>query len=212
MTAWHFGGHILGVGTQEGTRLVVGTWRDSPLGAFSDVMVERPDGHRLLLADRQDVADFVTATYTFDEVRLVPGVQVVLTDRRGGALTVAAGPLALAARLGRRRPLGWALRTLPTALASRPVFTAVSDPLARLVMPGVRTRGVARAGRREHYGATDLRAVTGIAVSWEGVDLGEVRDVDPPTRFGFSSTPRRPALTTVVTTVVEQPDRGRRRP
>jgi len=35
----------------------------------------------------------------------------------------------------------------------------------------------------------------------DGVDLGELALVDPPCRFGFSSTPRSPSVTSVVTTV-----------
>src|SRR4051794_37547125 len=45
-----FDGWIAGVGTREGTRAVLGRWSSSPWGAFADVMVERPDGHRILLA------------------------------------------------------------------------------------------------------------------------------------------------------------------
>jgi hypothetical protein len=37
--------------------------------------------------------------------------------------------------------------------------------------------------------------------SWDGADLGELAPVDPPARFGFSSTPARPSLTRVVSTV-----------
>ena len=67
-----FDGWIGGIGTTSGLRLVVGHWPSSPYGASSDVMLEHPDGHRVLLAPTQQVADFVTGTYTFDEVRLVP--------------------------------------------------------------------------------------------------------------------------------------------
>ncbi|OMQ14701.1 hypothetical protein A7K94_0214710, partial [Modestobacter sp. VKM Ac-2676] len=66
-----FDGWILGTGTTSGTRLVVGHWPRSPLGPVSDVMVERPDGHRILLAQTAELAAFVAATYTFDEVRVV---------------------------------------------------------------------------------------------------------------------------------------------
>jgi hypothetical protein len=69
------------------------------------------------------------------------------------------------------------------------------------VLRGVRTRGVARAGRREWYGATDVHAVVGLDGRFDGDELGGLRPVDPPCRFGFSSTPRRPAVTDVVTTV-----------
>lgn len=50
MSRWVFRGHIAGVGTSEGTRLVLGRWRQSPLGALADVMVERPDLGGLLRA------------------------------------------------------------------------------------------------------------------------------------------------------------------
>ena len=67
-----FDGWILGAGTASGTRAVVGHWPRSPLGPLSDVMVQRPDGARVLLVPSQEAADFIAATYVFDEVRLVP--------------------------------------------------------------------------------------------------------------------------------------------
>ena len=35
----------------------------------------------------------------------------------------------------------------------------------------------------------------------DGTPLGALAPVEPPARFGFSSTPSRPSVTTVVTTV-----------
>ena len=37
--------------------------------------------------------------------------------------------------------------------------------------------------------------------TWNDTDLGDLRDVDPPVRFGFSSTPRQPSIVEVTTTV-----------
>ena len=51
-----FDGWILGTGTASGTRVVVGHWPTSPLGPLSDVMVQRPDGTRVLLAPSQEAA------------------------------------------------------------------------------------------------------------------------------------------------------------
>lgn len=193
-----FTGHILGVGTASGVRIVVGVWDDSPLGAFADVMVERADGHRLLLAPSEQVLDFVATTYAFDEARLEP--VAVVRDAR--CLRVEARSLRLAASIGRRTALGRLLRAVPGRLAGRPLVATLTDPVARLVLRGVRTRGSAGRGRTEYYGATDLHAVTHLTATLEGQDLGALRPVDPPTRFGFSSAPRRPSLTRVVTTVV----------
>ena len=197
---WTFTGRILGVGTTSGVRLVVGVWDSSPLGAFADVMVERADGHRVLLAPSREVGDFVTGTYTFDETRIEPVEVRVGTGR----VEVRTPSLILAATLGRRTALGWLLRGLPRRVAASPLLSTVTDPVARVVLRGVRTRGSAGQGRREFYGATDLRTVTAVTARLDGVDLGTLTPVDPPARFGFSSTPRRPSLTEVVTTIVER--------
>lgn len=192
-----FSGAIAGTGSTSGVRVVVGHWHDTPLGAFSDAMVETADGHRVLLAPHVDAAHFIAATYSFDEVRLED-------------VTVAAGPslwqvrarsLRLDLSVGRRTALGVLLRGVPDSVATSPPWCTLTDPIARVALRGVRTRGSAGNGRREWYGATDSRAVTATTGAFEGIDLGTIAPVDPPCRFGFSSTPRRPCLTSVVTTV-----------
>lgn len=196
-----FTGHIAGMGTREGTRLVVGHWPDSPLGAFTDVMVERADGHRLLLAPTEEVAAFVTATYTFDEVvRTSVACEVAEVADGTRRWSVDAGPLALRFRSGARTGLGRLLRAVPPRLAVSPVFCRAADLPARAL--GLRTAGTAGNGRREYYGARDVHAVTGLRAVWDGVDLGELRPVSPPVRFGFGSTPARPSVTAVTTTIL----------
>ena len=128
MTHTHrFTGHIAGVGTSGGTRLVLGCWDRTPQGPFADVMVAHPDGRRELLAPTDWVADFVSATYTFDTVTRVPVT--------------------------------------------------------------VQRTGFSRA-------------------TWGGHDLGTLTDMTPPPDFGFSSTPRRPSLT-ALTSTVRVPSSGR---
>ena len=196
-TRWQFTGQIAGLGTSGGTRVVIGRWPGSPFGSFADVMVERPDGHRVLLAPTRQVADFVAATYTFDEVRLT-GVDVTVAD---GHWHLDTEPLSMRLTLGRRTALGWLLRGIPAGVATAPWWAAATDPVARVALRGVRTRGTAGQGRREWYGATDVRALRSVSGTWEGDDLGELRPVEPPVRFGFGSTPARPSVTSVVTTV-----------
>ncbi len=188
-----FRGAIAGVGTTSGIRVVVGRWEESPYGAFADAMVETATGHRVLLAPTQLVADYVASTYSFDEVRIEP----VSVD--GWRLRSAS--LELDLTLGRRTPLGRLLRVVPRRLAESPAWCTVTDPVARVVLRGVRTRGSAGNDRREWYGATDAHAITEASGAFDGVDLGRLAPVTPPPRFGFSSTPPRPSVTTVVTTV-----------
>jgi hypothetical protein len=192
-----FDGQIAGVGSSSGTRVVVGHWLRSPFGRFADVMVETTAGHRVLLAPDERVRDFVAATYSFDELRLEP-VTVDATEPRW---VVRAPSLELTLDVGGRTPLGRALRLVPRRLAASPAWCTVTDPVARLLLDGVRTRGSAGDGRTEWYGATQVRTITSLAGLFDGADLGSLADVDPPCRFGFSSTPRRPSVTDLVTTV-----------
>ena len=192
-----FDGHIAGMGTASGTRVVLGHWPRSPLGPVSDVMLESPAGHRLLLAGTAELAAFVAGTYRFDEVRVVP-VEVGVA---GPVWTVAAGPLRLRFAVGARTALGWLLRGVPPFVARNPGWIGLIDVPARRLLPGVRTRGSAGNGRHEWYGAQDLRPVTGLAATLDGTHLGPLAPVDPPVRFGFGSVPRRPALVRVTTTI-----------
>ncbi|MGW9498062.1 hypothetical protein ACWG5P_27445 [Streptomyces prasinus] len=197
-----FDGWIAGMGTSSGTRIVLGHWQRSPFGAFSDVMLERADGERLLLAPTREVADFIGGTYVFDTVRVVP-VGVGVTGR---TWSVAAGSLDLWFATGRRGPLGLALRAVPGALARRPAWSTATDPFARLLLSGVRTRGSAGGGRREWYGARDLLPIRAGSAVFGSTDLGVLAPVEPPVRFGFGSTPSKPALTRITTTVALAPE------
>ncbi|GAY11815.1 hypothetical protein [Pseudonocardia sp. N23] len=196
-TVDRFDGHIAGLGTSAGLRVVVGHWHSSPLGTFADVMAERPDGHRLLLAPTPAVAAFVSATYTFDEVRVVPVHAVV----DGPRWTVRAGPLEATFRTGRRPALGLLLAAVPTRIATSIPWVSAIDVVASRVLPGVRTRGSAGGGREEFYCARDMHCVTTADVRWDGADQGTLTSVDPPVRFGFGSTPPGPSVVRVTTLI-----------
>jgi hypothetical protein len=192
-----FDGYIAGLGTASGTRLVLGHWLRSPYGPVSDVMIEFVDGRRVLLAPSRGLADFVAATYQFDEIWIGP----VHVSRTQSNWTVIGPSLDLTFAVGRRAWPGHALRCVPTTLARQPAWAAAIDVAARALMPGVRTRGTAGNGRREWYGAMDLHRIVTASVRFGDADLGPLRPVDPPVRFGFGSTPRAPSLVRVATTV-----------
>ena len=200
-TRLRFTGHIAGAGTSDGTRLVLGCWSRTAHGPFADVMVQRPDGHRVLLAPDPWVSEFVSATYSFDEITEVP-----VTVRRTGTGTgsrweVHAGPLAWRFMVGSRAPLGHVLRCVPASVGRTLTLAHLTDAVARRLMPGVRTLGSAGNGRLEWYAATDLHHLTASTARWDGTDLGALTDMVPPPDFGFGSTPRRPSLTALTTTV-----------
>lgn len=196
-----FHGHIAGAGTSGGTRLVLGCWWRSPRGPFADVMVQHADGHRILLAPSRWVAEFVSSTYVFDEVRIVP-VRLERTGTGTGShWNLSAGPLTWAFTVGRRSALGHVLRPIPAPLARTHTFARITDVVARRLMPGVSTLGSAGNERTEWYAARDLHHLAQSAASWSSSDLGSLTDVNPPAEFGFSSTPRLPSLTTLTSTI-----------
>ena len=194
-----FEGRIAGFGTASGTRIVMGDWRSSPFGAFADVMVEQPDGTRILLAPTDEVANDVSTTYAFDRVVTT---RVSVTQDQAG-VHIDAGPLSVVLGLGGRTRLGWALRCLPRRLAVNRRWLSCIAPVVPLIAHGVRVTGSAGNGRREWYGATDVHRIVTACASWDGDDLGELRRVEPPPRFGFSSTPALPCIVDVVTTIHE---------
>jgi hypothetical protein len=192
-----FSGRIAGFGTASGTRLVLGLWERTPFGAFADAMIERADGHRMLVAPTREVADVIASTYAFDEVVVAP----VAVRRIAGGLAVTAGGLDVTLRLGGVTPLGRLLRIVPRPIAESPVWLTAISPVASVLVRGVSTAGSAGGGRREYYGVRTIRRVLGVTASLDGVDLGGLRPLSPPVRFGFSSAPAAPAIVDVTTTI-----------
>lgn len=199
MSSARFHGTITGIGTTSGVRIVIGQWHQTPYGTFNDVMVQTSEGHRRLLAPTQQVAEFIEQTYTFDEVSIVP----VTVTAEGDTHRLEADDLDVSWTVGRRTAIGGLLRAVPAPLAITPAWCRAIDPIARVVMRGVRTAGTARAGRREFYGARDVRALDSASGHYSGQPLGELTAVKPAVSFGFGSVPTKPAVTTIVTTIIE---------
>ncbi len=191
-----FAGEICGVGSTLGVRVVIGRWPLSPFGSVADAMVEDSTGWRVLIAPDQGLAEYVGSIYSFDEVV----IGQVECERSADRLSFRGGPLHLDVTTGRRDALGWALHAVPRRVATSDAWVTFTDVVARLLLRGVRTRG-STPGGSEFYAATDRHRVTAISGQWYGSDLGRLRDVDPPVRFGFSSTPPQPSIVAVTTTV-----------
>src|SRR4051794_11601721 len=93
-----FRGEIAGIGSSSGTRVVLGRWAASPLGSFTDAMVQTAHGYRVLVAPSPEVAEFVGATYSFDQVR----IEQVVTE----GWSVRSPSLSIDLTIGRRTLLG----------------------------------------------------------------------------------------------------------
>ena len=153
-----FAGQIAGVGSSSGVRIVVGRWAESPLGTFADVMLAEPDGTRVLLAPvaggrrprRHDVPLRPGGDRPGHRRRpRAPAWRVHVRPASSCSFEVGRRPCA-----GPAAPAGAAPDRHGTRRGRR-----VTDPVARILLRGVRTRGTAGNGRREYYGATDLHRV-----------------------------------------------------
>ncbi|MDQ6798184.1 MAG: hypothetical protein M3011_09245 [Actinomycetota bacterium] len=203
-------GSIASAAFTSGHRFVVGLWHDSPLGPISDVMWAKPDGERLLLVERSQVGEFISAVYRFDRVE-----QVSLECRWDGSdLRVDAGDLVLTMRVGRAWPIPMSrLRALSAA-------RWIEAPVARRLL-GVRSFGISPTGVFEWYRADQYRAVVEGRASLAGTDLGSLSRFSRPTGFGFSEPPRRPSVVRVRPLLIDptgrlekvsgSPDRAARR-
>jgi hypothetical protein len=196
-----FDGVIAGLGTESGTRLVVGMWSASPFGAIADVMVEDEGGHRTLLAPRQEVADFIAATYVFDDIRVEP---ITLRESHGSVM-LSSPSIRVELRLGRRTGVGRLLVRVPGPLRRARWWCRAIGPAARRLRPGVRTVGTAGGGRQEYYCAADEHLVESARVSFDGIELGGLRPVLPAVRFGFASAPPTPSFVRL-TTLIDLPE------
>lgn len=193
-----FTGHIAGLGTSSGVRIVVGAWDESPFGPFADVMVEDTSGHRTLVAARQSVADFVASTYAFDEVRIEP-----VSVERGKEWSVHTRSLQLRFTPGHRLWVAPLLGLVPSPVRRSATWARACNPVAGRVMPGVRTYASAGNGRAEWYAASDIRRLVDARATWEGEELGELGPVEPPVRFGVASAAATPTLTALTSYVRE---------
>jgi len=65
-----FEGRITSCGFSSGDRIVVGTWRNTPFGSFSDIMWAKPDGSKVLIAPNEKIANYISSLYDFDIIKI----------------------------------------------------------------------------------------------------------------------------------------------
>ena len=66
-----FSGRISSSGFSSGDRIVIGDWEDSPLGSFTNIMLARADGSRILISPSKKHAEHVSKLYNFEDVRIL---------------------------------------------------------------------------------------------------------------------------------------------
>ena len=175
-----FEGRISSSGFASGDRIVIGDWKKSPLGAFTNVMWAKPDGTRVLLSPSQKHADYVSALYNFEEVYIAP-IEVI---RQSKSIEIKAPPLDIKLRWGMEFGL-----PIP-----RPRwFISMVEQWIAKVFFGTSTHGLTCNGLREWYCIYSLSKIKHATAVCEGVDLGNPSNFDISACFGFSEPPKKPS-------------------
>tara|TARA_B100000686_G_scaffold308523_1_gene349656 strand:- start:829 stop:1401 length:573 start_codon:yes stop_codon:yes gene_type:complete len=181
-----FVGRITSTGFSSGDRIVIGDWRDSPLGSFTNVMWAKPDGTRILLSPSEEHAEYVSQLYNFERVEIVE----IAVDRSRRGVTVKAGFLSVEISWGLPFPLPfW-----------RPLwFIARIESLFARFLFGTRTHGRTKNNRSEWYSVRSISRVLSADASFDGDEMGESESFSTNACFGFSEPPSIPASVSLKT-------------
>ncbi len=179
-----FVGRITSTGFSTGDRIVIGDWRESPLGSFTNVMWAKPDGSRVLLSPSERHAEYVSDLYNFEDVK----VTEITVERGKRGVSISGGGLDIKIGWGYPFPLPfW-----------RPLwFIASFEALFGRILFGTRTHGVTKNGRREWYSVRSLSRILKAEASFKGEDLGGKREFEIDACFGFSEPPSMPTSVTL---------------
>ena len=184
-----FQGRITSSGFQTGDRIVVGAWNSSPFGNFTDIMWAKPDGTRVLIAPTQEIADYVTAMYSFDEVIL----EEIVSKEEGRCLTVKCKSMDL--------QFSWKKGFAIPFKRSLLFIATVELFFARLIF-STRTYGLTRNNRREWYAIDRVSNLSQASAKIGGNNVGNMAPMNPPCKFGFSEAPKKPASCEVRTHIL----------
>ena len=184
-----FKGRITSSGFESGDRIVVGAWKESPFGEFTDIMWAKKDGTRKLIAPSKEVADYVDAMYSFDEI-IIQGVEVTQQDR---SLTVTCDSMKLDFEWNR----GW-----PIPFKRSLFFIATVELLFAKLFFGTQTHGVTKNQRKEWYAIDRVSKLIKASATIDGNDAGELRPLSEPCKFGFSEAPKKPSSCEVRTHIL----------
>ena len=185
-----FEGRISSCGFESGDRVVIGDWKSSPLGSFTNIMWARPDGARLLLSPSQKHADYVSGLYNFEDVKIVP----ISISRSKNGIKISSDELEIDLQWGRAFPF-----PLPRP---RWFLATVENFFARLFF-GTRTFGRTRKGQREWYCVRGISWIKNAKATYKGKSLNGMRPFQATACFGFSEPPKRPA-SIIVRSMIEQ--------
>jgi len=175
-----FKGRITSSGFESRDRIVVGAWKESPFGEFTDIMWAKPDGTRVLIAPNKEIADYVTAMYSFDEVLL----EDIVTTGKDRNQKVKSKTMEL--------DFSWN-RGLPIPFKRSLLFISTVELFFAKLFFGTRTYGITKNNRKEWYAIDRVSKIKSATAQISGKDAGKFTHMNEPCKFGFSEAPKKPS-------------------
>lgn len=143
-------------------------------------MWAKKDGTRVLIAPNQEIADYVTAMYSFDEVLL----EEVLTSLDERSIKVNCKTMDLEFSWNRGFPIPFKRSLL--------FIQTIELFFAKLIF-STRTYGITKDNRKEWYAIDRVSHVKTATAHINGKNAGKFKPMKEPCKFGFSEAPEKPS-------------------
>tara|TARA_B100000003_G_scaffold156386_1_gene141790 strand:- start:6003 stop:6566 length:564 start_codon:yes stop_codon:yes gene_type:complete len=179
-----FSGRITSSGFSSGDRIVIGDWKYSPFGSFTNIMWAKSDGVRVLLSPNKNLAEYVSSLYSFEEVKITP----IEVNRGVKEISVKAGSLEV--------KMVWSL-SFPIPLWRPKWFISTFENTIAKKFFNTSTFGITRDGRKEWYSIRGISKVVHGECKIDGIDLGQSVNFEIDACFGFSEPPKWPSSVTL---------------
>lgn len=184
-----FKGRITSSAFESGDRIVVGAWKESIFGEFTDIMWAKKDGTRVLIAPTQEIADYVTAMYSFDEV-ILEEISTSLSER---SIKVSCNTMNL--------EFSWN-RGFPVPFKRSLLFIQTIELFFAKLVFSTRTYGITKDNRKEWYAIDRVSHIKSATAQISGKSAGGFKPMNEPCKFGFSEAPKKPSSCAVRTHIL----------
>ena len=176
-----FVGRITSCGFTSGDRLVIGHWKESPFGSFSDIMWAKPDGTKILIAPNQEIGDYISSMYEFDDIK----IEEIRIEENTNQIRVET--LEINCNFEWRNGISFLIKRRPLW------FVSSVEYLVGWLIFGTKTHGKTKNGKKEWYAVDRLSKLINAKAEINGEDLGEYTSFYPKANFGFSDPPKMPS-------------------
>jgi hypothetical protein len=183
-----FEGRISASAFSSGERIVVGDWKNSPLGEFTNIMWARPDGRRILISPSSKYANYVSKIYSFEEVIITP----LKVKRNKNKIEIESENLLICLEWGRsfhipfNRPR-WFISTIEYFFAN--------------LFFGTKTYGKTNDNRKEWYMVKSISWIKKASAEYKQESFGDFSKLSDPIGFGFSDPPNKPSSVRVISMI-----------